>query len=253
MLSSWKSEPLPKRSTFRWTPALRICMWMMPIMPIANRCLMVQPLLPCLLKLQMQYPKVLMESIALMIKTTSLIAQKSTVLYYLLTLEGLIYQQIYPILWLPAKDHRILKILQSDSLCLLGDAFLVDTYVVYDLENHEVSIAQASFNDQEEDIELFSDSVPGAIPAPGYSSTWVYTPGSPIGTGDFYNVDWTSYSGFSQYESSLATVTPSDAISSFPSAGSSSETSTKKKNSGYRCCRSSFSFSLLPFLSCLLL
>ena len=151
------------------------------------------------------------------------------------------------------KDHCVLQILPSDTVSVLGDAFLVDTYVVYDLESHEVSVAQASFNNEEEDIEIISDSVPGATPAPGYSSTWVYTPGGPIGTGDFLNVSWTSYSEFSQYTTTYATESLSDGVSSSSSSSSSSETATKKKNSGYRCRRSPFSFSLLSVLSYFLL
>ncbi|WBF12626.1 hypothetical protein N7582_001935 [Saccharomyces uvarum] len=151
------------------------------------------------------------------------------------------------------KDHCLLQIEASDTMSALGDAFLVDTYVVYDLESHEVSVAQASFNSEEEDIEIISDSVPGATPAPGYSSTWVYTPGSPIGTGDFINVSWTSYSEFSQYKSVYATASVSGDVSSSASSSSSSETATKKKNSGYRCRRSPFSFSLLSVLSYFLL
>nr|CAI6462662.1 BAF_HP1_G0027690.mRNA.1.CDS.1 [Saccharomyces cerevisiae] len=73
-----------------------------------------------------------------------------------------------------AKDRCVLNVKQSESTYMLGDAFLVDAYVVYDLENYEISIAQASFNNQEEDIEVISDTVPGATPAPGYFSTWVY-------------------------------------------------------------------------------
>ena len=153
----------------------------------------------------------------------------------------------------PAKDHCILQILPSDTIFVLGDAFLVDTYVVYDLENHEVSVAQASFDNKEEDIGIISDSVPGATPAPGYSSTWRYTPGSPIGSGDFLNVSWTSYSEFSQFKSVYATESLSDGVSSSPTGSSSSETTTKKENSGYRCRRSPFSFSLLSVVSYFLL
>ncbi|CAI4047470.1 hypothetical protein N7582_004117 [Saccharomyces uvarum] len=151
------------------------------------------------------------------------------------------------------KDHCLLNIEADDSGYVLGDAFLIDTYVVFDLESHEVSVAQASFNNEEEDIEIISDSVPGATPAPGYSSTWVYTPGSPIGTGDFLNVSWTSYSEFSQYKSIFATESVKDGVSSSSTSSSSSETATKKKNSGYRCRRSPFSFSLLSVLSYFLL
>ncbi|KOG99275.1 Yps5p DI49_1721, partial [Saccharomyces eubayanus] len=152
----------------------------------------------------------------------------------------------------PLKDHCVLDIMASDEVFLLGDDFLVDTYAVYDLENHEVSLAQASFNSQEEDIEIISDSVPGATPAPGYSSTWVYTPGSPIGTGEFYNVSRTSSSESSQYQSFYSTEI-SDGTSSSSSGSSSSETTTKKKNSGYRCRHSSFSFSILSVISYFLL
>lgn len=54
----------------------------------------------------------------------------------------------------------------------LGDVFLVDAYVVYDLDNYEISLAQADFNDSTQDIEPISSSVPSATKAPGYSSTW---------------------------------------------------------------------------------
>ncbi|CAI4304821.1 CQS_1a_G0006380.mRNA.1.CDS.1 [Saccharomyces cerevisiae] len=153
----------------------------------------------------------------------------------------------------PAKDHCLLNIVPTDTGVVLGDAFLVDAYVVYDLESREVSIAQANFNDQVENIEIISDSVPGATPAPGYSNTWEYTPGSPIGTGDFYNVSWTSYSELSQYASNFATESVSDEFSSSSSGESSSHKSTKRENLGYKCCRSSFSFSLLSFVSYFLL
>ncbi|CAI4035797.1 hypothetical protein SMKI_08G2600 [Saccharomyces mikatae IFO 1815] len=160
------------------------------------------------------------------------------------------------------KDHCLLNIEAADSGFVLGDAFLVDAYVVFDLESHEVSIAQASFDDKKEEIEVISDRVPGAIRAPGYSSTWVYTPGSPIGTGDFYNVSWTSYSGYSEYQSLVATAVVSSSDSSGGSDSSSSssssssrsaETTTEKHNAGDRLYQSSFPFSLASFLSYFLL
>ncbi|CAI4943803.1 BBT_HP_G0057890.mRNA.1.CDS.1 [Saccharomyces cerevisiae] len=70
---------------------------------------------------------------------------------------------------------------------------------------------------------------PSATPAPGYSSMSVYKSGSPIGTGDFINVSWTSYSEFSQYKSLLVTAMQGDGVSSFPSGGSSRKTAPKRK------------------------
>lgn len=54
----------------------------------------------------------------------------------------------------------------------LGDVFLVDAYVVYDLDNYEISLAQANFGNTAQSIEPISGSVPGATKAPGYSNTW---------------------------------------------------------------------------------
>ena len=55
---------------------------------------------------------------------------------------------------------------------VLGDAFLVSAYVVYDLEDYEISIAQANYDGGSENIEVVSDSIPSAVKAPSYSSTW---------------------------------------------------------------------------------
>lgn len=129
----------------------------------------------------------------------------------------------------PARYHCLLNIGPTNSGFLLEDAFFVGAYVFFDLESHEVSIAQARFNDQEENTEVIFDSVPGATPAPGYFSTWENTPGSPIGTGDFYSVSWTSYSELSQYRAIFVSEILSDGVSSSLSGGNSSETSTKRK------------------------
>lgn len=53
---------------------------------------------------------------------------------------------------------------------VLGDNFLRSAYVVYDLEDYQISLAQASYSDQE-DIEVISSSVPLAVSAEYYSST----------------------------------------------------------------------------------
>ncbi|ANB15154.1 Yps1p [Sugiyamaella lignohabitans] len=60
----------------------------------------------------------------------------------------------------------ILPNTQSSGYNLLGDSFLRSAYVVYDLENKEVSIAQASWNNANSNIQIISGTVPGAVPAP---------------------------------------------------------------------------------------
>ncbi|KAM9894739.1 hypothetical protein OXX69_011270 [Metschnikowia pulcherrima] len=60
----------------------------------------------------------------------------------------------------------------SSPYAILGDNFLRSAYVVYDLEDYEISLAQAEFSDTE-DIEVVSSSVPSAVRASGYSSTAV--------------------------------------------------------------------------------
>lgn len=61
----------------------------------------------------------------------------------------------------------------SDVLSVFGDVFLMDAYVVYDLEGKEIALAQASFNSSEEQIEAITSSgIPSAKRAPHYSHTW---------------------------------------------------------------------------------
>ncbi|CAI4047504.1 hypothetical protein SUVZ_12G1740 [Saccharomyces uvarum] len=61
----------------------------------------------------------------------------------------------------------------GNATAILGDSFLRSAYVVYDLDNYEVSLAQANYASGKEDIEAIRSSVPGATRAPGYNSTWV--------------------------------------------------------------------------------
>lgn len=56
----------------------------------------------------------------------------------------------------------------GDQLAVLGDTFLRSAYVVYDLENYEVSLGQAIYTNKS-DIEAIKSSVPGAKPASRYS------------------------------------------------------------------------------------
>lgn len=65
----------------------------------------------------------------------------------------------------------------SDSLtgspyAILGDNFLRNAYIVYDLEDYEISLAQVNYSSSE-DIEVVLSSVPLAVQAPDYSSTAV--------------------------------------------------------------------------------
>lgn len=53
---------------------------------------------------------------------------------------------------------------------LLGDNFLRSLYVVYDLENYQVAIAQANYTD-ESDVEEIISTIPSATTAPLYHST----------------------------------------------------------------------------------
>lgn len=74
---------------------------------------------------------------------------------FLIQSAGLCYLAVFPL---------------NPDYMVLGDNFLTSAYVVYDLENDTISLAQAKYTD-EEDIEIISDSIPRASTAPGYSST----------------------------------------------------------------------------------
>lgn len=72
------------------------------------------------------------------------------------------------------KDTCILGIQpQSTQYCIFGDNTLSSLYVVYDLEDYEISIAQADYSGaSKSNIKVISGSIPGASKAPGYSDTW---------------------------------------------------------------------------------
>lgn len=57
---------------------------------------------------------------------------------------------------------------------LFGDNVLRSAYLVYDLEDFEISLAQVKYT-SDEDISTISSSVPNAKNAPGYSSTAIST------------------------------------------------------------------------------
>ncbi|GEQ71141.1 hypothetical protein JCM33374_g4822 [Metschnikowia sp. JCM 33374] len=55
-------------------------------------------------------------------------------------------------------------------VAILGDSFLRHAYVVYNLEDYEISLAPVKYSNSE-NIEAISSTVPSAVKAPGYSST----------------------------------------------------------------------------------
>ena len=67
----------------------------------------------------------------------------------------------------------VLSISDSDSEnIILGDAFLTGVYVVYDLENLGVALANADYSSKPPQIEIMKGSIPNATMATGYSNTW---------------------------------------------------------------------------------
>lgn len=66
-----------------------------------------------------------------------------------------------------------LGMVSQDKLpAILGDLFLTHAYIVYDLDNFEVSMAQADYTGSDENIEAIIDGVPGAVKASGYDNKW---------------------------------------------------------------------------------
>ncbi|SMN20507.1 similar to Saccharomyces cerevisiae YDR144C MKC7 GPI-anchored aspartyl protease, member of the yapsin family of proteases involved in cell wall growth and maintenance [Maudiozyma saulgeensis] len=79
----------------------------------------------------------------------------------------------------------------STTSTILGDLFLSNAYIVYDLDNYEISLAPAKFNitKEESNIEVINSNngtIPNAKRAPGYNNTWSisesYTTGGNIFT-----------------------------------------------------------------------
>lgn len=68
---------------------------------------------------------------------------------------------------------------------ILGDTFLRSAYVVYDLENYEIALAQAKYNATCTSIEAISDKIPRATSASDYSQAEpTYTGLDPSNTHD---------------------------------------------------------------------
>lgn len=110
----------------------------------------------------------------------------------------------------------------GDDSSILGDSFLRSAYVVYDLDDLTVSLAQAKYTD-EEDIEVVTSTIPSASSAADYSSTWS-TQQSATSTGDiFTNSDSNAAASDSGDDDSSGSSTRSSSSSTSSSTGSSSD------------------------------
>ncbi|CAR24061.1 pepsin-like aspartic protease [Lachancea thermotolerans CBS 6340] len=66
-----------------------------------------------------------------------------------------------------------LGLISSNQGTIFGDEFLASAYVVYDLENLELSLAQANWNPGSPEIEKIVSEIPRAQRASQYWNTWV--------------------------------------------------------------------------------
>ncbi|CCE61241.1 hypothetical protein TPHA_0A01580 [Tetrapisispora phaffii CBS 4417] len=97
---------------------------------------------------------------------------------------------------------------RSGDQAILGDSFLQHAYVVYDLENLEISLAQAKYGSSSEDIEAIVSSVPSAVRAASYSNTWS-TAATINSGGDIFTVSTTASNGTTSSGSSTRSSTSS--------------------------------------------
>lgn len=101
---------------------------------------------------------------------------------------------------------------QNSNRFILGDVFLTSAYVVYDLDNFEISLAQANYEGGDEQIEVISESVPSAIKAPSYSSTRFSSASASTG-GDIFTVTGSNTTSSSAPRTSIGSqVSPSTYI-----------------------------------------
>ena len=133
----------------------------------------------------------------------------------------------------------------DDQHVILGDNILSSLYVVYDLENYELSFARANYDGADstdskkiKTIPSASESIPEATKAPGYSSTWVSAVDTITLGGDIFDHStkvsnpWastaTKYFGFTY----LSTTESSEYGSYQILSGSAKATTTKSNASG---------------------
>lgn len=89
-----------------------------------------------------------------------------------------------PIGGVGGKDYCLVGIYPTSGDYILGDTFLRSAYVVFDLENYEVGIANASrTTSKSENVEAISSGIPSASRASGYSNTAVASGVSVAGGG----------------------------------------------------------------------
>lgn len=134
-----------------------------------------------------------------------------------------------------SRNTCILGLIPQDSnSAILGDTFLTHAYVVYDLENLEISMAQARYiNDydaedhNDDDIELINSTggVPGATRAAGYSNTWSTSVSRVSTGGDIFTLH--------PHATQIASQFSFDGSSSSPSGtnGGSARTTTTRATS----------------------
>lgn len=80
---------------------------------------------------------------------------------------------------------------------ILGDLFMQHAYIVFDLENFEVSMAQANYSGGQEQVQVVTKEVPGAKKAPGYSHTFSGSQSITNGGDIFHSTSYSSNSGIS--------------------------------------------------------
>ncbi|XBW35960.1 hypothetical protein QEN19_001533 [Hanseniaspora menglaensis] len=76
----------------------------------------------------------------------------------------------------------------DDQQCIIGDNTLSSLYVVYDMDDYQISLAQANYEGaSESSIEIIESAIPGAEQAPGYSKTWTQTVAEITSGGDIFS------------------------------------------------------------------
>lgn len=146
----------------------------------------------------------------------------------------------------------------GDDSIILGDSFLRSAYVVYDLDDLEISLAQARYTD-EEDIDVITSTVPSASRAADYSSTWSTAESATNSGNIFTNTDDTeaaasSGSGgdsprSSQNASGGSTRSSSGSSGSSSSSSSSSSGSSNRSSEGTSLKGSAWTAFLMSFVA----
>lgn len=114
---------------------------------------------------------------------------------------------------------------EYDGRVILGDVFLKNAYVVYDLDNYEVSMAQADFtSSSSSNIDVINENIPSAIKAASYTNVWT-TDVVQTG-GDIFAAVYSTESGASVNTTS-ATATANGSSSGTTSFASSAVTGTE--------------------------